>query len=174
MDQKVEIKEEPVLFEETASASFPSADVKDELIIEERVVDQLVPCLKEENKVEKVVISIKRPTHSNGGCCKALNARAIVMCHLPSRKQAGMFCSTKSNGRDCQMDERSMHILTHSTDTLHKYIDCSSMFPEGSCLKYHPSAQLQPKHCRMGNRRFPKGRFSEHSKAHHEKYFECY
>ncbi|XP_067004913.2 uncharacterized protein [Anabrus simplex] len=50
MDQKVEIKEEPVWLEEKASTSFPSVDVKDELIIEEHTVDQHVSCFKEEQK----------------------------------------------------------------------------------------------------------------------------
>ncbi|XP_067004813.1 uncharacterized protein [Anabrus simplex] len=50
MDQKVNIKEEQVWLEEIASTSFPSADVKDELIIEEPTLDQLLPCFKEEEK----------------------------------------------------------------------------------------------------------------------------
>ncbi|XP_068083055.1 uncharacterized protein [Anabrus simplex] len=49
MDQNVKIKEEPVWLG-GASTSVPSTDVKDELIKEEETVNQLVPCLKEENK----------------------------------------------------------------------------------------------------------------------------
>ncbi|XP_068083054.1 uncharacterized protein [Anabrus simplex] len=50
MDQNVKIKEEPVWLG-GASTSVPSTDVKDELIKEEETVNQLVPCLKEENKM---------------------------------------------------------------------------------------------------------------------------
>ncbi|XP_068084046.1 uncharacterized protein [Anabrus simplex] len=50
MDHKVKIKEEPVGLQEIASrpTSSPSADVKDELIIEEPTLDQLLPYFKEE------------------------------------------------------------------------------------------------------------------------------
>ncbi|XP_068083046.1 uncharacterized protein [Anabrus simplex] len=58
MDQQIEIKEEPVWLQGSANTSFASADIKDETIIEEQTVEQLVPCFKEENK-----------SHTGPRCC---------------------------------------------------------------------------------------------------------
>ncbi|XP_068084057.1 gastrula zinc finger protein XlCGF46.1 [Anabrus simplex] len=70
MDQKVELKQEPVWTEGTASTSFLFADVKDEMFIEERIVSELVPCFKEEDTVGSIAVNRRTPLGSCVRCCK--------------------------------------------------------------------------------------------------------
>ncbi|XP_068082879.1 zinc finger protein 239-like [Anabrus simplex] len=97
MDQKVEIKKEPVWLDGSAGTSFenfkhdsavtclreeskpvcaevrpsqPAAGVKDEVNIEEQTIAQLVPCFKEESNLENVALLSRGPLDTCDIMCK--------------------------------------------------------------------------------------------------------
>ncbi|XP_067000115.2 uncharacterized protein [Anabrus simplex] len=103
MDLEIEIKEEPVWREGTASTSFDSyelsldemyvkeeikselaepgqtqhaADIKDEGIPEEQIIAQLLPCIKEENRQVQFSFTTQAPHAKFKIChdCRGTNA----------------------------------------------------------------------------------------------------
>ncbi|XP_067013074.2 gastrula zinc finger protein XlCGF7.1 [Anabrus simplex] len=101
MDQKIEMKEEPVWLEGTVSTSFdsyklttvekhlkeetkselaepgqtqPPTHVKDEICVDEHTVGQLVACLKEEDIV---------PVDTGNSSCRILKKGSELLCDLP-------------------------------------------------------------------------------------------
>ncbi|XP_068082648.1 uncharacterized protein [Anabrus simplex] len=83
MDQKVEIKEEPVWLDGTEGVSFAVADIKDEINIEEQTLAQLVPCFKEENNFENVSLLIRGPGDTCDSSCKVMKSGGKLMRTLP-------------------------------------------------------------------------------------------
>ncbi|XP_068082876.1 uncharacterized protein [Anabrus simplex] len=96
MDQNREIKEEPVWLG-GASTSFPSADVKDELI-EEQIVNQLVPCLKEENNEGNVDVRTRSPLRSTGGCSQEVTGKECLKRNLLTDTRSGCYCCNECEG----------------------------------------------------------------------------
>ncbi|XP_068083996.1 zinc finger protein 236-like [Anabrus simplex] len=124
MDQKVEIKEEPVLFDEKASTSFASADVKDELTIEEPTVDQLVQCFKEEEKSSLDVSCADHPP-PDGGQHLARHKRD---CHFNSDDCGKLF--------HCQ-SSLSKHVMIHKQQALYECGICKKYFTNINNLTMH-------------------------------------
>ncbi|XP_068086301.1 zinc finger and SCAN domain-containing protein 31 isoform X2 [Anabrus simplex] len=139
MDQKIEIKVEPVWLEDTASTSFPSIDIKDEISMDEPTVDQLVACLKEEVDV---------PVDTDGSSCRLLVNGNVQTCDLPPHPD---------NVRDILLLSRDVEMPIHPLrELLFCCNECGRKFSKKSGLREHMPihSNESPHWCRQCGKSF--------------------
>ncbi|XP_068086253.1 zinc finger protein 771-like [Anabrus simplex] len=155
MDQKIEIKKEPVWLEDTAGAYFDnykitseemhlkeepkselaepgetqaSIDIKDEICMDEHAVGQLVACFKEEDKHE--IVALLTAEHSDD--------RSIY----PSRNKVSSKPSLQKQ------------ILTQSSESPKACDLCGKTFASKSSVWYHRRTHTRPHSCNVCGKKF--------------------
>ncbi|XP_067013550.1 uncharacterized protein [Anabrus simplex] len=78
MDQKIEIKEEPLWHEGMASTSLRSTNIKNEICVDEHTVGQLVASFKEEDKFGNGALLTRSPVGTCNSSCKIMKEGSEV------------------------------------------------------------------------------------------------
>ncbi|XP_068084090.1 zinc finger protein ZFP2 isoform X1 [Anabrus simplex] len=177
MDQEIKIKEEPIWLEVKASTSFPSADIKDEVLIEEPTVDQLVPCFKEEDKLSPEDSNADHPSPDGSQhlkvheeshhficdhCGKMFSSRSSLLEHV-------MIHMVKACGIAQKSFTESSNLTVH---TEAKNVECSfcrKMFRNASHFTIHIRTHIEemPYCCNVcGERCRYKSKIIQHMRTH--------
>ncbi|XP_068086983.1 zinc finger protein 14 homolog [Anabrus simplex] len=149
MDLEAKIKEEPVWLEGAASTSLPSADIKEEISIEQQKVDQLVPFIKEESVEgngaeltshigERVLRSSSRKSDSkrhNTEWKAALDQKNYLRGQILAQPRSLKLVHSRKRpykGQECKLTFRRQHLVRiqprpHSGGKLHKCRECQRM-----------------------------------------------
>ncbi|XP_068083023.1 zinc finger protein OZF-like isoform X2 [Anabrus simplex] len=125
MDQKIEIKKEPIWRE----GHFNATDIKEEITIEEHTTDQLEPHIKEEDSVENVVVFFRGPMDTCDNNSKVLETGSDLICNMPPHNVS------------------HKQVLSHSGERPIHPLECSNVvFLKSSVERLVSTCRKRPQH----------------------------
>ncbi|XP_066994801.2 oocyte zinc finger protein XlCOF26 [Anabrus simplex] len=115
----------------------PSANVRDEVCIDKRTVDQLVPGFQEENNVECVPVSTKGPVNSSDcsgkTCSRRKTLEPLSLVHSLQTPHSCTVCNRVFSTRK----SLNRHQLTHSAKKRYPCTHCSREYSHKTSLTTH-------------------------------------